>query len=410
MKVIFIPALALTAATLLIALLVWLGFKLAHRPFERFWPRVLWIHLGLLVLHTVVVVPVGLGALTSTIVHTRPDEQSYRGPRIAADGTWLGQTRETLSTEEATRTGKPAQPFTDEKTGELKVPVAGVPGAGITDKAELAKLDQAAEKLRISMKSADGLPLRGFLVPARMPPRFGAVCVHGLFRSAFELETVGSMLRDLGGEVLLLEYRNHGGSGRAPATFGTGESRDVAAALAVMRDWPRTRERPLVLFGVSLGTVAAALAAPDAPRLAALILDAPIDDLHAAGDHMLEGFAARRNQGPTIPAPIRSLMLFGAGTLGGVDFEHADVRGALSRLPKSVAVLLVSAGQDDRVPVDSVRAMYDRLPTDPAKKDLWIVPDAKHGKVWEVDPAGYRAHLEQILERALGPKSGGTPH
>jgi len=406
MKVIFIPALALTAATLLIALLVWLGFKLAHRPFERFWPRVLWIHLGLLVLHTVVVVPVGLGALTSTIVHTRPDEQSYRGPRIAADGTWLGQTRETLSTEEATRTGKPAQAFTDEKTGELKVPVEGV-----KDKAELAKLDAAAEQWLTPLKSADGVALRSFLVPARSgPPRFGAVCVHGLFRSAFELETVGSMLRDLGGEVLLLEYRNHGGSGRAPATFGTGESRDVAAALAVMRDWPRTRERPLVLFGVSLGTVAAALAAPDAPRLAALILDAPIDDLHAAGNRMLEGFAARRNQGPTIPAPIRSLMLFGAGAFGGVDFDHADVRGALSRLPKSVAVLLVSAGQDDRVPVDSVRAMYDRLPTDPAKKDLWIVPDAKHGKVWEVDPAGYRAHLEQILERALGPKSAGTPH
>jgi len=382
MKVIFVPALALTAATLLLALLVWIGFKVAHRPLVRFWPRVLWVHLGLLVLHTVVVVPIGLGALVSTITQTRGDERSYRGPRIAADGTWLAQTRETLATEEATRTGMPAQSFIDE-TGQPKLPVAGV-----KDKAELAKLDAAAETLLLQVKSADGVQLRGFLVPARQPPRFGAVCVHGLFRSAFELETVGSMLRDLGGEVLLLEYRNHGGSGRARATFGTDESRDVAAALAFMREWPKTKRRPLVLFGVSLGTVAAALAAPDAKDLAALILDAPIDDLRAAGDHMLEGFATRRNQGPTIPAPIRSLMLFGAGHFGGVDFAGADVRGALSRLPKSVAVLLVSAGQDDRVPVDSVRATFDRLPTDPAKKDLWIVPDAKHGKVWEVDPAG----------------------
>ena len=410
MKVIFIPALALTAATLLVALLVWLGFKLAHRPFERFWPRVLWIHLGLLVLHTVVVVPVGLGALTSTIVNTRGDERSYRGPRIAADGTWLLQTRETLATEEATRTGMPVQPFFDE-TGQPKLPVAGVPAKGITDKDELAKLDAAAELLLEPMKSADGVPLRSFLVPARSGvPRFGAVCVHGLFRSAFELETVGSMLRDLGGEVLLLEYRNHGGSGRAKATFGTGESRDVAAALAVLRDRPQTKERPLVLFGVSLGTVAAALAAPDAPRLAALILDAPIDDLHAVGDRMLQGFAARRNQGPTLPAPIRSLMLFGAGTFGGVDFDHANAREALSRLPKSVAVLFIAAGQDDRVPVDSVKSWFDALPTEVDKKDLWIVPEAKHGKVWEVDPAGYRAHLEQILDRALGPKSRGTPH
>ncbi len=405
MKVIFLPALALTAATLLLALLVWLGFKLAHRPFERFWPRVLWIHLGLLVLHTVVVVPVGLGALTSRIVNTRGDERSYRGPRLAADGTWVMQTRETLATEEATRTGKPVQPFFDE-TGQPKLPVEGE-----KDKAELAKLDAAAEQWLTPLKSADGVPLRSFLVPARSGvPRFGAVCVHGLFRSAFELETVGSMLRDLGGEVLLLEYRNHGGSGRAPATFGTGESRDVAAALAFMHEWPKTKGLPLVLFGVSLGSVAAALAAPDAKDLAALILDAPIDDLHAVGDKMLQGFAARRNQGPTLPAPIRSLMLFGAGTFGGVDFDHATPRAALSRLPKSIPVLFIAAGQDDRVPVESVKSWFDALPTEADRKDLWIVPEAKHGKVWEVDPAGYRAHLEQLLDRALGPKSGGTPH
>lgn len=405
MKVIVIPALALTAATLLLALLVWLGFKLAHRPFERFWPRVLWIHLGLLVLHTFVVVPVGFGALTSTIVHTRGDEQSYRGPRFAADGTWLVQTRETLATEEATRTGKPAPAITDE-SGQQKVPVEGE-----KDPAKLAQLDAAAEQWLTPLKSADGVPLRSFLVPARAgPPRFGAVCVHGLFRSAFELETVGSMLRDLGGEVLLVEYRNHGGSGRAPATFGTGESRDVAAALAFLRERPEMKGLPLVLFGVSLGTVASALAAPDAKGLAALILDAPIDDLHATGDRMLEGFAARRNQGPTLPAPIRSLMLWGAGTFGGVDFDHATARAALSRLPKNVPVLFIAAGQDDRVPVDAVKSWFDALPTEADRKDLWIVPDAKHGKVWEVDPAGYRAHLEALLDRALGPKGAGTPH
>jgi hypothetical protein len=154
---------------------------------------------------------------------------------------------------------------------------------------------------------------------------------------------------------------------------------------------------------VSLGTVATSLAAPDAPGLAAVILDAPIDDLRATGDKMLEGMASRRNQGPAIPGPLRSLMLYGAGRFGGVDFEHADVRGALARLPKSVAVLFVGAGQDDRVPVESVKALFDSLPTDPAKKDLWIVPNAMHGKVWEVDPEGYREHLAKLLDRALGP-------
>ena len=103
------------------------------------------------------------------------------------------------------------------------------------------------------------------------------------------------------------------------------------------------------------------------------------------------------------------LTIFSIERLLGVDFEHATARAALSRLPKSTAVLFITAGQDDRVPVNSVKSWFDALPTEADRKELWIVPDAKHGKVWEVDPAGYRQHLAAILDKALG-KRGGTPH
>jgi pimeloyl-ACP methyl ester carboxylesterase len=108
-----------------------------------------------------------------------------------------------------------------------------------------------------------------------------AVLVHGIFRGALEIETPGAMLRDLGGEVLLLELRNHGGSEKAPITFGRDEMLDVLTAAEFLQARPEAAGRPLVFFGVSFGTAAAALAAPQLRDLDGLVLDAPMDDLRA---------------------------------------------------------------------------------------------------------------------------------
>jgi pimeloyl-ACP methyl ester carboxylesterase len=77
-------------------------------------------------------------------------------------------------------------------------------------------------------------------------------------------------------------------------------------------------------------------------------------------------------------------------------------RNALARLPPDTAVLFIGAGRDDRMPPESVRALFDALPTAPDRKELWIEPEATHGKVWLAAPEEYRRRLAGFCEAVVG--------
>jgi pimeloyl-ACP methyl ester carboxylesterase len=372
-----IAAAILTLATLLVALL-WRGWlALRRRPAPRFWRRTARWHVGLFAFHALATAPLALGVLAARFVGTRGDEASYTGPRVEADGTWQAQSRESLAAEHP-------------------------PGSA----SEANEAAPTPAPFEVHLSSRDGVRLRGFLVPPREDrrgsdgePRFTAVLVHGLYRSALEIEDPGRMLRDLGGEVLLLEMRNHGGSEHARPTFGLDESLDVLAAVDFLRSRPGASRRPLVLFAVSLGTAAAALAAPDIPGLGALILDAPMDSLRATGTRMIARFPASV---PGLSGYWRHAILWSAEHLGRLPFDAVNPRESLARLSPHVPVLLIAAGHDWRMPPETVRALFESLPTDPERKELWIEPEATHGKVWVVAPEEYREHLARLVEAAVG--------
>lgn len=369
MALLLIPATVFTLATLLLAGLWWLVRTLfRRRPAPGFWRRVAKAHLGLFVLHLFLTVPLVLAIVVGRFGGTRPDESRYTGPRIAADGSWTLQSRESLAAE-----GGPAS----------------VPQAAPKD-------DHT-----VWLTARDGVKLRAFLVPPRPSPgedgpRFVAVLVHGRFRGGLEIETPGEMLRDLGGEVLLLELRNHGGSGRARVTFGRDEALDVQAAVEFLRSRPESQGRPLVLYAVSLGTAAVALALPDIPDVAGLVLDAPMDDLAATARREL-------GSGPwwrSVREPWASTLLFFAERVAGIPIRSVKPRDALAQLRPETAVLFIGAGIDDRMPPETVRALFDTLPTRPERKELWIEPEATHGKVWVKAPEEYRRHLALLCQRA----------
>jgi pimeloyl-ACP methyl ester carboxylesterase len=306
---------------------------------------------------TLLLLPVALGFAGSRLVHTRRDEASYQGPRFAADGTWVLQSRESLAK-------------------EPQVPEA---------------------RHAVSLETADGLELRAFLVPAKAgPPTARVVMVHGLFRGALELEPVASMFRDLGAEVLMLELRNHGGSARAPASYGLRESEDVLAASRFMQQRPSGDPAPpLVLFGVSLGTAAVALAAPRVEGLKGLVLDSPMTDLRGVARRVLA-------IGTGMPGSLASTVLWCIEAWSGFSMDEVDLRHELPKLSPDVQVLVIGAGQDRRCPPAVVREVFDSVKGPEDHKELWILETARHGRVWEQDGPGYRQRLARLLARIRG--------
>lgn len=353
---------SLTIATWLLLLLVSGGRALFGRLPAGWGRRVLWLTLASIPVHAFLTVPGVFGWIGSKSVATRRDERGYRGPVLATDGSWVMQTRESLGADASGSSSSEANAF------------------------------------RVDLRSADGLALRAFLVPPRGTARATAVLVHGLFRGAFELETVGAMFRDLGCEVLLLEYRNHGGSGRAAASFGPDESLDVSAAV----DWLRSRggdasRRPMVLFGVSMGTAAVVLAAARTRDLAAIVLDAPLGDALATAHRMLARGPGGRKAW-AFPQPFRSLILVSLETFSGIDLRDANPVAVLPQLAHVGRVLVIGGGLDSRMPPEEVKRFFERLPQKDSAKELWIRADADHGDVWRVDPDGYRSRLAALLD------------
>ncbi len=363
-----VAALAFTLATLLPCTLLgvvlgWFG----RRP-ARFFGRVLWAHAALLPVHCFATFPVALGLLGSRGLGTRPHEWAYAGPRLGVDGAVLVQTWESLAAE--TKAGRPA----------VAPDVAAA----------------AAARVR-SIASRDGVTLRAFRLEAKAePPVAVAVLVHGLFRSAMELEPVAAMLRAQGCECWLVELRNFGGSTRAPFGAGLRESDDVVAAVQHVRAQPGRANADIVVYGVSFGTVAVSMALPRLEGIKGVVLDAPIDDM-LAGAHRLLGFARDKRSWFRVVEPWASLVLRAFEAWSDVELARIVPSDVLATLPFDLPVLVVGAGIDDRVPAETVERLFARLPMHESKKQLWIAPGTTHGRVFVERPEEYAERLRWLL-------------
>lgn len=364
-KLILSVGAVLTAASLVLALVAWLVLCLLRRPPGRFWKPIFRLHLWLVPIYLLLGPPALMTSFAAVMVGTRGDERSYAGPRVSTVGAWSIQDRHgTLG---------------PERRGERPV-----------DEEVLAR----SRALSVAFEADDGVSLNGYFVPSlESPPRLAVVLVHGLFRNAMELETAASMFHDLGAEVLLLELRNHGKSGRANATFGRDESDDVLAATRFLRSRSR-QETPLVLYGVSLGAAAVALAAPRVERLGGIVLDAPMTSLEETANNLMR-------EGIGLFEPYCSLSLFGLQVVNHFDLDDVRPEQSVRALPDDLPALVIGGSDDFRTPPEMVTQVYQALPQEGGVKELWILDGARHAKVWQVDPSGYRMRLERLVDRVV---------
>ncbi len=357
-----------TLVTLLLAALPAAVLRRARTG--RYWRAVVWLHAGLFLLHLFVTFPLALGFVGAHLIQTRPHERTYRGPRLDAAGNVLVQSWKSLA-------------------GEA---TAGVPAVA-------AEIAAAAAARAHRIPSTDGVVLRAFRLEAkREPPVATVVLVHGLFRSAMELEPIAALFREQGCECWLVEPRNFGGSTRTVFRAGASERDDVEAAVRFVRALPEREATPMVLFGVSLGTVAVSLALPRLDGLAGVVLDAPIDDMQAAARRMLgfdrEGDPRRWFK---LCEPWTSLVLTAYEAWAQVDLTSLRPVEVLANLPVDLPMLVVGAGIDEWAPPATVEALFARLPMHAHRRQLWMVPDSKHGHVFLDRPAEYAEKLRWLL-------------
>jgi uncharacterized protein len=212
---------------------------------------------------------------------------------------------------------------------------------------------------------------------------FGAFAV-----SKDSLLQPAATLYALGYDALLVDFRGTGGSSGSDTTLGVREAEDVARSFAYAQaTWS---DRQIVLYGVSLGAVAAmkAIATHDVAP-AALIIESPFDRLLTTVGNRFRVMGL-----PAFPG-AELLVFWGSVQQGYNGFAHNPVVVADYI---DCPTLLLHDDLDTRVSLAQARSIYERLA---GTKQMVRFPDTIHASAWQADPARWTQHVAQFLEYAV---------
>ena len=239
---------------------------------------------------------------------------------------------------------------------------------------------------KIEFQAADGLTLRGWLVPGGDPHR-AVVLLHGHGGSIdYDVHYLPT-LHAAGYNVLQFDFRGHGRSQGHAITFGYLERRDVQAAVKFLCGRGLNR---IALHGFSLGGMVALVSAPVCPEVG-LVVD---DGAPARKTSMLRGWCKERGIPDWLARPLVWLVLASASLRFGVNlfrYEPVDWAGKIAPRP-----LLLIHGERDQYVTD-----FDDLVKAAHPTEVWRLPDEGHVTASINRRDEYWKHVIKFYDRYL---------
>ena len=243
----------------------------------------------------------------------------------------------------------------------------------------------------VRFPATDGVELEGWTIPGDSTQPWLILC-HGVGSNRSDLLDMAAGLHQRGFNLLLFDFRGHGGSAGRTTSFGAQEQRDLEGALAFLgqqADVPV--HRPYGVVGISMGAVAAILVAAKDERLGAVAADSPYTDLESSlGRHL-----ALLYRLPRVP-----LLGFVAATyrlrFGVWPCRVSPLAAAPALSPRRL--LLIQGGSDVRMPLQGAQAIVTAAGK-PA--ELWVIRGAGHLEGFSLDPARYLDRLSRFFASNL---------
>ncbi len=236
----------------------------------------------------------------------------------------------------------------------------------------LAVLGLAYEE--VSFPAADGLTLRGWLIPA-------VVYAHGAGQDQRSGLSLVPALHKAGYTVLLFSYRDHGysdGDGRG-ITYGLREGQDIDSATRFLR---QTKRIPKIgVIGYSIGASSALLSAACNPDIQVVVAVAPFASAR-------EVWAANRPS--FLPSFVLNWIRRVVEWHKGISLAKIELTQLVSRIAPR-PLLLVHGGQDERIPVSQVEELFAAAGP---PKALWLLDGETHGSIRS---HGLEAHIDRVI-------------
>ncbi len=210
---------------------------------------------------------------------------------------------------------------------------------------------------------------------------------HGLGGKIEQMYPQAIALHDDGCDVCLFDFRGHGDSGGAFSSLGYLEMFDIAA----IADWLRCekKSRRIVLYGFSMGAVAAVLAAAYGGSVDGVIAESPFDSMENIVMHNARKMFR-------VPRFLVKLLLWGTDVHRNIEYKIVDLLRALPRL-EGVPMLLVGTSSDATVPVAQTRRVADHLGEGHV---YWEIEGPAHGAILQSEHgAELRRRIRELLDR-----------
>lgn len=240
----------------------------------------------------------------------------------------------------------------------------------------------------ITIESEDQQDLYGWWIP-HPTPRATIVFAHGYGKnreqSDLPLKELIPEFHEQGYQFLTFDFRGSGISEGDRVTVGAKEQSDLAAAIAYAKE---RSDRPIVLYGVSMGA-ATALATADETDVAAVIADSPFSDLRGYLETNLPVWSDLPN------FPFTPVIMTVTPWFTGLD---ADVVKPIDDMAQIEApVLLIHSQGDDAIPVSE----SEQLAKAGEDVELWVTENDGHVQSHRSFQTEYRRTVFEFLERVL---------
>ena len=175
-------------------------------------------------------------------------------------------------------------------------------------------------------------------------------------------------------------------------TLGAKEAWDIESAVDYLKSRPDVNPGRIGVQGVSMGAVAALLAAAETPEIKGVVAEIPFASINGILNHSFQ----KETGLPSFPFALITKWLCESRL--DVDFDRVapvEVIRKISPRP----VFLIDDLEDDLFPADSVEALYDAA-VEP--KLLWQIPGCAHAKGRECAPEEYERRIVGFWQNVLG--------
>ena len=235
----------------------------------------------------------------------------------------------------------------------------------------------------------DEVGIEGWFVKCRKKSRTTIFILHGWGASRSDIVPSTIFL----GEhynLVYFDFRNHGDSKGELSSLTCSEIKDYTAVVKYIRQHWRESSEQIAVYGFSMGASVAISGSTRIPEIKAVIAESPF----CSFNETVARFAYRFY---SIPRFIVPLTLIAVRLRLGFDPEDCSPLYHVAKLSPR-PLFIIQAGSDFRMPPTEGQGLYE---TAKEPKEIWLVPGADHGEIFEKEGAEYQRRILDFYQKWL---------